>query len=125
MVELYTIRERFAEDLRYKANLKSRAVIRAFAEVERERFLGPGPWQIYNAFGSYYWPTPDAEPRHTYHDVRVGIVPDRFLNNGQPSGLAFLIEALELQAGANVVHLGCGTGFTRRLWLQWLGRQAE
>jgi len=111
MEDLQIIRERFAEDLRYKANLRSNAVIRAFAEVEREHFLGPGPWQIYNVFGAYYWPTPDADPRHIYHDVLVAIDPKRLLNNGQPSGLAFLIEALELQPGAQVVHLGCGTGY--------------
>jgi len=109
--DLQIIRERFAEDLRYKANLHSNALIRAFAEVERERFLGPGPWQIYNVFGAYYWLTPDADPRHIYHDVLVAIDPEHLLNNGQPSGLAFLIEALELQPGAHVVHLGCGTGY--------------
>jgi protein-L-isoaspartate(D-aspartate) O-methyltransferase len=109
--DLQIIRERFAEDLRYKAKLHSNALIRAFAEVERERFLGPGPWQIYNVFGAYYWPTPDADPRHIYHDVLVAIDPERLLNNGQPRGLAFLIEALELQPGAHVVHLGCGPGY--------------
>jgi protein-L-isoaspartate(D-aspartate) O-methyltransferase len=111
MDRLQTTCERFAEDLRYRANLRSAAVIRAFAEVERERFLGLGPWQIYNPFGAYYWTTPDADPRHIYHDVFVGLDPARQLNNGQPSGLAFLIEALELESGRHVVHLGCGTGY--------------
>src|SRR5271156_6403146 len=110
MDELQLVRERYVEELRYKAHLRSDAVIRAFAEVERERFLGPGPWQIMNFDGSY-WGTPDANPRHIYHDVLVAIHPDRKLNNGQPSALAHLIEALELQRGAHVVHLGCGTGY--------------
>jgi len=108
---LQTTRERFAEDLRHRANLRSAALIRAFAEVERERFLGPGPWQIYNPFGAYYWTTPDADPRHIYHDVLVALDAARQLNNGQPSGLAFLIEAMELNPDDHVVHLGCGTGY--------------
>jgi protein-L-isoaspartate(D-aspartate) O-methyltransferase len=111
MDELQAARERYAEDLRYRADLRSPALIRAFAEVERERFLGPGPWRIYNTFGSYYWTTPDADPRHLYHDVLVAIDEGRLLNNGLPSCLAFLIEALELEPGAHMAHLGCGTGY--------------
>jgi protein-L-isoaspartate(D-aspartate) O-methyltransferase len=109
--ELKAARERYAEELRYRADLHSPGLVRAFAEVPRERFLGPGPWRICNTPGSYYWTTPDADPRHLYHDVLVAIDEGRQLNNGQPSGLAFLIEALELQPGAHVMHLGCGTGY--------------
>jgi protein-L-isoaspartate(D-aspartate) O-methyltransferase len=104
-------RQRYAEDLRYRADLHSTALIRAFAEVKRERFLGPGPWRIYNTFGFYYWTTPDADPKHLYHDVLVAIEEGRLLNNGLPSCLAFLIEALELKPGEHVAHLGCGTGY--------------
>jgi protein-L-isoaspartate(D-aspartate) O-methyltransferase len=35
----------------------------------------------------------------------------RWLNNGQPSFLAFLIEALEVDAGEHVVHIGSSTGY--------------
>jgi protein-L-isoaspartate(D-aspartate) O-methyltransferase len=111
MDELKTARDRFVEELWYRGNLRSESVLRAFREVAREKFLGPGPWQIYNIFGDYYWPTPDAHPGHLYHDVLVAIDPKRRLNNGQPSGLAYLIEALNLQPGTHVVHLGCGTGY--------------
>jgi hypothetical protein len=43
MDDLQAARELYAEDLRYRADLRSAAVIRVFAEVEREHFLGPGP----------------------------------------------------------------------------------
>jgi protein-L-isoaspartate(D-aspartate) O-methyltransferase len=120
MDELRAARQLYAEDLRYRAGLHSTPLVRAFAEVERERFLDPGPCQIYNGFGAYYWTTPDADPRPLYHDVLIGIEPNRLLNNGQPSGLAFLIEALELKPDDHVVHIGCGTdrgrlGFRRRV----------
>ena len=37
--------------------------------------------------------------------------PSRFLNNGQPSFVAKLIDALELRAGESVAHVGAGTGY--------------
>jgi protein-L-isoaspartate(D-aspartate) O-methyltransferase len=33
------------------------------------------------------------------------------INNGQPSALAYWIEALDLKAGDRVYHLGCGVGY--------------
>jgi protein-L-isoaspartate(D-aspartate) O-methyltransferase len=110
MGELQKARERFGEKLRSRANLHSDAVIRAFEQVGREHFLGPGPWRIMNLDGSYWW-TPDANPRHIYDDVLVAIDADRKLNNGQPSGLACVIEALALQQVGHVVHLVCRTGY--------------
>ena len=37
-------------------------------------------------------------------------MPERFLNNGQPSGLAMWFEALDLNA-MNGSCIGCGTGY--------------
>ena len=90
MDELQAVRERYAEELRYQANLRSNALIRAFAEVRRETFLGPGPWRVYNTFGSYYWTTPDDDPRHVYHDVLVAVDEGRQLNNGSRVAWRFL-----------------------------------
>src|SRR4029453_15130675 len=42
-VELNDIRRRFAEEIRAVANIRSEALIAAFAKVPRENFLGPGP----------------------------------------------------------------------------------
>lgn len=113
--DLDVLRQYYAEELRVESNLRSEALVRAFAEVPREHFLGPGPWQIVNPWfdvtASFYRTTPDANPRHLYHNVLVAIDAERYLNNGQPGFLAFLIDALELQEGEHVVHIGCGTGY--------------
>jgi len=60
MDDLEPVRSWYAEELRYAAGVKSAAVVRAFATVPRERFAGPGPWSILNAWEGY-WTTPDGE----------------------------------------------------------------
>src|SRR5215469_2748709 len=110
-------RKRYARKIRRKACVRSRLLLRAFAEVPRERYLGPGPWKILSRRfsdqlrGRWYRPTPDANPRHLYDDVLVGILPERLLNNGQPSGLARWFDNLNLKRGEHIVHVGCGTGY--------------
>jgi protein-L-isoaspartate(D-aspartate) O-methyltransferase len=121
MGEADTLRERYAEEFTYTAHLTSAAVIRAFARVPRERYLGPGPWRIFQPYGRFYWTTPDADPKHLYHDVLVAIDEMRLLNNGQPSFLASLIEALELQEGDHAVHVGCGTGYFTAILAELVG----
>jgi protein-L-isoaspartate(D-aspartate) O-methyltransferase len=109
--ELQDAREYFAEELRSAADLRSAAVVRAFAEVHREEFLGPGPWEIWHPYRGDYSTTADADPKHLCHNVIVAIDRTRKLNNGMPSALAYMIEALELKGGEHVVHLGCGVGY--------------
>lgn len=95
-------------------------LVRAFAEVPREHYLGPGPWKVLtsrkrglrwrgNTFG--YRLTPNTHPRYIYDDILVGIFPERLLNNGLPSALALWFDNLELKRGERVVHIGCGTGY--------------
>lgn len=114
-------RERYAAEFAYTAHLTSAAVMRAFARVPRERYLGPGPWRIFQPYGRFYWTTPDADPKHLYHDVLVAIDEMRLLNNGQPSFLASLIEALELRGGNHAVHVGCGTGYFTAILAELVG----
>jgi protein-L-isoaspartate(D-aspartate) O-methyltransferase len=121
-MNLTGVRRKFARKLRRKAHLTSRLLVRAFAEVPREHFLGPGPWQIVrvhrnpwrirpSTFRSFYRSTRDSHPRRIYHDILVGIVPERLLNNGMPSGLAKWFDALALKRGDRVMHIGAGTGY--------------
>ncbi len=115
---LVTERQRYAQELQQKAQLRSQAVVRAFAQVPREHYLGPGPWRVLDL---EYHTTADADPRHLYHNVLVEIDAARQANNGQPSFLAFLIDALELQEGEHVVHVGCGTGYYTAILAEVVG----
>ena len=120
-MDIETLREYYAEELRALANLQSEAVVRAFAKVPREHFLGSGPWKILNPSLESYRTTEDANPRHLYHNVLVAIDTGRRLNNGQPSFLAFLIDALELQEGDYAAHVGCGTGYYTAIMAEVVG----
>jgi protein-L-isoaspartate(D-aspartate) O-methyltransferase len=118
---LQEIRRRFAEELRYKADVKSGPVLRAFATVPRELFLGDGPWRLLNQFSAEYWGTEDANPAHLYHDVLVALDEDRRLNNGQPSLWAFLFDSLAVKQGEHAVHIGCGTGYYSAILAETVG----
>jgi protein-L-isoaspartate(D-aspartate) O-methyltransferase len=101
----------FAEELRHVAPIRNNeAIVRAFASVPRERFLGAGPWQIFPA-GHDAWTTEDDDPRHLYHNVLAVIDAARDLNNGEPSLWAFLYDQVEIVVGARVLHVGAGTGY--------------
>ena len=115
MERLDALRRFYAEEVAAVAHVDAPALVEAFAHVPRERFLGPGPWLIMRDPGrrgaEAYRATPDADPAHLYHNVLVGIDPARRLNNGQPSGLANWINALDVRPGDRVVHIGCGVGY--------------
>ncbi len=105
----------FAEEIRLAAHITSPALVKAFARVPRENFLGPGPWQVASAdFGMgavVYTTTADAHPRHVYHNVPIALDTTRDLVNGQPGSLAHWIDVLELRTGDRLFHLGCGVGY--------------
>lgn len=111
MSSLAEARQRFAEEIKYRAQVSSPRVLRAFATVPRERFLDNGPWRVRSEIVLSYWTTEDANPVHLYHDVLVAIDESRSLDNGLPSLWARLFDALAIQTGEHVVHVGCGTGY--------------
>jgi protein-L-isoaspartate(D-aspartate) O-methyltransferase len=122
MDDLEKVRAWYAEELRYAAAVQSAAVVRAFAAVPRERFLGPGPWQIGTGPAkNKYWPTPDADPACVYHNVVIGMLPEKGLNNGQPSFWAYLFDRLDFAPGKSVLHLGCGAGYYSALLAELVG----
>jgi protein-L-isoaspartate(D-aspartate) O-methyltransferase len=114
-MKLDLVRRIYSEELRISCNLRSALLVEAFASVPRESFLGPGPWWVRGAEASIQgplsWPTPDADPRHVYHNVSVAIDPSRNLFNGQPGLLATWLDALQLETGSHVLHVGCATGY--------------
>jgi len=124
----------YAEEIRAVANIQSEALVAAFAKVARENFLGPGPWLIPNPDswqaiapggnlkgGGSYRTTPDDDPCHLYHNILVAIDADRKLNNGQPGSLAMWIDALELQTGDSILHVGCGVGYYTAIMAEVVG----
>ncbi|MGR9196561.1 hypothetical protein [Rhizobium leguminosarum] len=46
-----------------------------------------------------------------YTDDIVGILPERHINNGQPSLHAFLLSQAAPRAGEHIVHVGAGAGY--------------
>jgi protein-L-isoaspartate(D-aspartate) O-methyltransferase len=126
--ELSALRQIYAEEIRAVSNVRSSAVVQAFATVPRERFLGPGPWQILAPVPPGCFPyriTDDADPRHLYHNVLVAIDTARRLNNGQPSFLAFCLDSLDLQGGDHAVHVGCGVGYYTAILAAVVGPQGR
>jgi protein-L-isoaspartate(D-aspartate) O-methyltransferase len=123
--DLKLSRHCYAEELRAVADLQSESLVRAFAKVPREHFLGPGPWRVFSPGSETDWRTKDADPRHLYHNLLVVIDAERHLNNGYPSFLAFLIDKLQLQLGEHIVHIGCGTGYYTAIMAEVVGSKGQ
>lgn len=62
-------------------------------------------------FTGGYVATPDSDPRHVYDTVVVALDAGRHLNNGEPSGLAAWLDALDVGRGIRFLHIGCGAGY--------------
>lgn len=120
----------YAQEVRFDASLTTPGVVEAFAKVPREKFLGPGPWQIGSAdaramsvagFGQLSYVTVD-DPRDVYHNVVISLDRAKDINNGQPSALARWIDAVALKPGERVYHLGCGVGYYTAIMAEVVGR---
>ncbi len=120
-------RQWYADELRWNAKLQSERLVKAFATVPREAFLGRGPWHILSdrQLMRGYTKTSDADPRHLSHNVLVAIDARRGLNNGHPSFLASLIDQLNIKDGETVYHVGCGTGYYSAIMAQMVGEDGR
>lgn len=117
-------RRRYAELLR-QTGIRSPSLLEALATVPREHFLGEGPWQVLESPPRGYRTTPDADPIHLYRDLAVAIDPRRLLNNGQPSFVVGLIDALDIGPGEHVVHVGAGTGYYTAILASLVGERGR
>jgi protein-L-isoaspartate(D-aspartate) O-methyltransferase len=109
--ELAIIRSAYAKQILAIAGAAKNARLEAaFGATRREDFLGPGPWWML-CWSRDYATTPDADPVYLYTNDLFGIVPERHLNNGQPSLHAYLIDQASPAVGGHVVHVGTGTGY--------------
>ncbi len=122
--DLATARTWFADELRHVCNLRCANVIRAFATVPREAFVGAGPWQFFDPL-SGYWETEDDDPRHLYHDVLVALDRGRGINNGQPSLWARIFDHLALKQGQTVVQVGAGAGYYTAILAEIVGSEGR
>jgi protein-L-isoaspartate(D-aspartate) O-methyltransferase len=118
--ELDIVRRAYAMQVMAAAGVADARVEAAFAAVRREHFLGPGPWPVPRWVRGYVW-TPSADPVYLYTDDVVGIVPERDLNNGQPSLHAVLMASAGLQSGEHVVHIGAGVGYYTAILAELVG----
>jgi protein-L-isoaspartate(D-aspartate) O-methyltransferase len=114
------VRRAFAKQVMAAAGVEDARVEAAFATVRPEDFLGPGPWPIIRWFRGYL-PTPSTDPVYLYTDDLVGILPERDLNNGQPSLHAMLIAGAAPQEGEHVVHIGAGVGYYTAIFAELVG----
>lgn len=126
---LEIIRQAYAKRVMAVAGLADRRVEAAFEGVPREAFLNRGPWQVvrWNAVTnrSDYVQTPSRDPVYLYDDVVVAIVPERSLNNGQPSFLAMLIAGATPKPGNHAVHIGAGVGYYTAILARLVGRRGR
>lgn len=104
------LRSYYAQLISGKAGTDNAKLIEALTVIERERFVGPGPWKV-NCFAGGYVDTPSDDPTFIYQDVVVAIDPDRGINNGEPHLHARCLAALHVSEGETAIHVGCGTGY--------------
>ena len=94
-------------------------LLRAFASVPRENFLGPPPFGMLG-FGL---PTPVSPENldRIYRDVLFVLDAEKGINNGQPSLHALVIDALAVKPGDSIAHIGAGTGYYTAILAEIVG----
>jgi len=129
MMTIEDCREFYAQEVKFAASLTTPGLVEAFAKVPREKFLGPGPWQIGSAegramsvagLGQLSYITVD-DPRDVYHNVVISLDRAKDINNGQPGSLGRWIDALALKPGERVYHLGCSVGYYTAIMAEIVG----
>jgi protein-L-isoaspartate(D-aspartate) O-methyltransferase len=121
---LALVRRAYAKQIVHAARAADPRLEEALAGLRREDFLPPGPWQLMRFPGGYQQ-TPDDDPIYLYQDTPVAIVPEKGLNNGQPSFLTFLVSLGGLQDGERAVHIGTGTGYYTAVMSHLAGRNGR
>lgn len=108
--ELAIVRRAYAMQIMAMGGVSNQHLEDAFASVPREHFLGAGPWHMFH-WPNGYAPTPSDDPVYLYCNALFGIVPERGLNNGEPSSHAMWMTAGAPKPGEHIVHVGAGVGY--------------
>ena len=123
--ELAVIRAAYAKQVLAAAHVSGDARLEAaLGAIRREDFLGPGPWPVVRWVRGYVT-TPDDDPVYLYTNDVVGILPERQINNGQPSLHAHLMHQASPVDGDHVVHIGTGTGYYTAILAHLAGRSGR
>ena len=109
MTSTHSHRNFYANFVVGSAGSSDARLIAAFASVERERFVGDGPWSVFVSPG--YISTASSDPSLLYQDIVVGLAPERGINNGQPTLHARCLVTCAPAPGDTVLHVGAGTGY--------------
>jgi protein-L-isoaspartate(D-aspartate) O-methyltransferase len=120
--EVNVVRRAFARQLGVIAGIVVPRLEAAFAAVEREKYLAPGPWSVLGMLRGTFTTTPDVSPVHVYADTAVSIDKSKSLNNGQPSLYYRLLADALVPEGAHIVHVGAGTGYYSAVLGHLVGR---
>ncbi|MBM3572132.1 MAG: methyltransferase domain-containing protein [Alphaproteobacteria bacterium] len=119
--ELAVVRRAYAKQVLAAAGVANADLEVAYAHVRREDFLGAGPWLAITDWAGGYARTPSDDPVYLYVDSVFAILPDRHLNNGQPSGHAKWLVSAAIKPGHHVVHVGTGTGYYTAIMAELVG----
>ena len=117
-------RRAFARAMLATAGVGDPALERAFAEVPRERFLGPPPWRVVHVRPGGHDGT-TSDPADVYADVLVALDARQGLNNGGPSLHALLLHALEPAPGERILHVGAGGGYYTAMLAALVGAEGR
>jgi protein-L-isoaspartate(D-aspartate) O-methyltransferase len=120
-------RQRYAEELRSTGALRPEPLVRAFATVPREHYLGPGPWKLLEPrdVGAGYRPSENGDTVCLYRNVLVAIDPTRRLNNGEPLAPARWLDRSDPCPGDRVLHVGCGVGYYTAVLAEVVGPSGD
>jgi len=124
MSSIQDFRNFYARSVVSKYGKTDERIVAAFAAVPRENYVGPGPWKVSTLFSGYIDTVTD-DPQILYQDVLIGLITDRFINNGQPSLHAHCLIACHPQPGEFVVHIGTGTGYYTAILAQLVGASGK
>jgi protein-L-isoaspartate(D-aspartate) O-methyltransferase len=121
-MDTLTAARRFFGDLvAASAGASDRRIADVFAKVPREAFLGPGPWLTYVGDSDEAIATPSADPVLLYQDRIFALLPEKHLNNGEPSLHARCLSAITPRPGERVLQVGAGGGYYTAILAELVG----
>jgi protein-L-isoaspartate(D-aspartate) O-methyltransferase len=118
--ELAICRRAYAKQILAIVGVSEPRIEAAFAAVRRERFLGPGPWKL-ASFLLGYVQTPNADPVYLYSNTLFALMPEKRLNNGEPSLYGLWLAHALPSPGEHVVHIGAGVGYYTAIMAHLVG----